>query len=149
MPAEFRLLSGEDEARLSARGVDLSIHNPVGVIGDLGGSSLELVRLTKGEVGRGAGDIGALLLVRFGWILSGGVHKRVYQSLVLNLRTIQVAGNVRNHCGDIASRAVTHDCDSRLVQIQKLAVFKYPDQCLISIEMCGWKFELGSFSVAH
>ena len=40
-----RLLSGEDEARLSARGVDLSIHNPVGVIGDLGGSSLELKRL--------------------------------------------------------------------------------------------------------
>lgn len=40
-----RLLSGEDEARLSARGVDLSIHNPVGVIGDLGGSSLELKRI--------------------------------------------------------------------------------------------------------
>ncbi len=49
-----RLLSGEDEARLSARGVDLSIHNPSGVIGDLGGSSLELKRigLEKGpEVG--------------------------------------------------------------------------------------------------
>ncbi|WP_291203138.1 Ppx/GppA family phosphatase [Hyphomonas sp.] len=40
-----RLLSGEDEAHLSARGVDLSIHNPVGVIGDLGGSSLELKRI--------------------------------------------------------------------------------------------------------
>lgn len=40
-----RLLSGEDEARLSARGVDLSIHNPMGLIGDLGGSSLELKRI--------------------------------------------------------------------------------------------------------
>jgi exopolyphosphatase / guanosine-5'-triphosphate,3'-diphosphate pyrophosphatase len=40
-----RLLSGEDEARLSARGVDLSIHDPVGLIGDLGGSSLELKRI--------------------------------------------------------------------------------------------------------
>lgn len=40
-----RLLSGEDEARLSARGVDLSIHNPMGIIGDLGGSSLELKRI--------------------------------------------------------------------------------------------------------
>lgn len=40
-----RLLSGEDEARLSARGVDLSVHNPLGVIGDLGGSSLELKRI--------------------------------------------------------------------------------------------------------
>src|SRR3990167_4673387 len=41
----IRLLSGEDEARLSARGVDLSIHNPKGLIGDLGGSSLELKRI--------------------------------------------------------------------------------------------------------
>lgn len=41
----IRLLSGEDEARLSARGVDLSIHDPVGLIGDLGGSSLEFKRI--------------------------------------------------------------------------------------------------------
>ncbi|MBA3070076.1 MAG: Ppx/GppA family phosphatase [Hyphomonas sp.] len=40
-----RLLSGEDEARLSARGVDLSIHNPQGLIGDLGGSSLEFMHI--------------------------------------------------------------------------------------------------------
>lgn len=53
-----RLLSGEDEARLSARGVDLSIHNPVGVIGDLGGSSLELKRI--GLAGR---DIGESLML--------------------------------------------------------------------------------------
>lgn len=53
-----RLLSGEDEARLSARGVDLSIHNPVGVIGDLGGSSLELKR-----IGLAGPDIGESLML--------------------------------------------------------------------------------------
>ncbi len=48
-----RLLSGEDEARLSARGVDLSIHNPLGLIGDLGGSSLELKRIGGGATAEG------------------------------------------------------------------------------------------------
>ncbi len=37
-----RVLSGEDEARLSALGVAVNLHQPEGVIGDLGGSSLEL-----------------------------------------------------------------------------------------------------------
>ncbi|MFN4025362.1 MAG: Ppx/GppA family phosphatase [Hyphomonas sp.] len=50
-----RLLSGEDEARLSARGVDLSIHNPAGLIGDLGGSSLEFKRIGQ-ENGPDAGE---------------------------------------------------------------------------------------------
>lgn len=54
-----RLLSGEDEARLSARGVDLSIHNPAGVIGDLGGSSLELKRIGL----TGAGETGESLML--------------------------------------------------------------------------------------
>ncbi|WP_291076713.1 Ppx/GppA family phosphatase [Hyphomonas sp.] len=35
------ILSGQDEARLSAVGVEASFHNPAGMIGDLGGSSLE------------------------------------------------------------------------------------------------------------
>lgn len=37
-----RVLAGEDEARLSALGVAANLHQPQGVIGDLGGSSLEL-----------------------------------------------------------------------------------------------------------
>lgn len=43
------VLSGEDEARLSARGVEASFHEPQGVIGDLGGSSLEFMQIGKGE----------------------------------------------------------------------------------------------------
>lgn len=50
----IRVLSGEQEARYAALGVLAGIPHADGVVGDLGGSSLELVRLTKGEVGRGA-----------------------------------------------------------------------------------------------
>ncbi|MEZ5954545.1 MAG: hypothetical protein R3C13_09610 [Hyphomonas sp.] len=43
------VLSGEDEARLSALGVEASFHGPHGVIGDLGGSSLEFKTVGEGE----------------------------------------------------------------------------------------------------
>ena len=41
------VLSGEDEARLSALGVEASFHDPQGVIGDLGGSSVEFMQIGK------------------------------------------------------------------------------------------------------
>jgi len=49
-----RVLSGADEARLSCLGVMAGIHEPRGVMGDLGGSSLEFCQITgkkpkKGE----------------------------------------------------------------------------------------------------
>ena len=47
-----RVLSGEDEARLSALGVEASFHDPQGVIGDLGGSSLEFMTIGK-DKGKG------------------------------------------------------------------------------------------------
>jgi exopolyphosphatase / guanosine-5'-triphosphate,3'-diphosphate pyrophosphatase len=43
------VLSGEDEARLSALGVEASFHEPQGVIGDLGGSSLEFMQIGTGK----------------------------------------------------------------------------------------------------
>lgn len=46
------VLSGEDEARLSAVGVAASFHAPHGMIGDLGGSSLEFKQV-GGEAARG------------------------------------------------------------------------------------------------
>ena len=51
---EVRVLSGEEEARLSALGVVAGIPHASGVAGDLGGFSLELVRLKDGEPGEGA-----------------------------------------------------------------------------------------------
>ncbi|HLK23784.1 MAG TPA: Ppx/GppA phosphatase family protein [Caulobacteraceae bacterium] len=48
-----RVLSGEEEARYSALGVLAGQPEAEGVVGDLGGSSLELVRVGKGAPGKG------------------------------------------------------------------------------------------------
>jgi exopolyphosphatase/guanosine-5'-triphosphate,3'-diphosphate pyrophosphatase len=45
----IRVLSGAEEARYSALGVVAGEGQPTGVVGDLGGSSLELIRLEKGD----------------------------------------------------------------------------------------------------
>lgn len=50
----LRILSGADEAKLAALGVAAGLYKPVGLVGDLGGSSLELISiggapLTAGE----------------------------------------------------------------------------------------------------
>ncbi|MEL7130056.1 MAG: hypothetical protein AAGK23_10945, partial [Pseudomonadota bacterium] len=46
-------ISGAEEARLSALGVAAGFHAPTGLIGDLGGSSLELAKLHDGWVEKG------------------------------------------------------------------------------------------------
>lgn len=48
---EIDMISGETEARLSALGLLSALPDADGVIGDLGGGSLELVRLDKGALG--------------------------------------------------------------------------------------------------
>ena len=45
-----RLLSGQDEARLAAMGVLSAIPDAEGLVGDLGGGSLELARIEGGQV---------------------------------------------------------------------------------------------------
>lgn len=49
---DVRLLSGEDEAEISGMGVLSSIPDADGIVADLGGGSLELVRVAKGKIGR-------------------------------------------------------------------------------------------------
>ena len=49
--AKVELLSGDREARLSAMGVLSGFHRADGVVGDLGGGSLELVDLRDGVIG--------------------------------------------------------------------------------------------------
>jgi len=51
---EVDVLSGEEEARLSAMGVGAGIPGARGVAGDLGGFSLELIRIADGRPGEGA-----------------------------------------------------------------------------------------------
>ncbi|NNC73757.1 MAG: Ppx/GppA family phosphatase [Sphingomonadaceae bacterium] len=50
MGLPVRLLSGEDEAYLAAFGVLSAIPEAEGLVGDLGGGSLELARVSNGEV---------------------------------------------------------------------------------------------------
>src|SRR5579875_802558 len=52
--APIRVLSGQEEARLSALGVLSGLPQASGVMGDLGGGSLELVSLRKGQIGEHA-----------------------------------------------------------------------------------------------
>jgi exopolyphosphatase / guanosine-5'-triphosphate,3'-diphosphate pyrophosphatase len=51
---EVRVLSGDDEALLSAQGVISAFPEADGVMGDLGGGSLELVDIREGETRRSA-----------------------------------------------------------------------------------------------
>lgn len=51
---EPRIVSGEEEGRLAGLGVLSAIPDADGIVGDLGGGSLELVRVRAGEVGRSA-----------------------------------------------------------------------------------------------
>ncbi len=50
---DIRLLSGKREAELSALGVVSAVHEPDGVVGDLGGGSLELIDVQGDRLGKG------------------------------------------------------------------------------------------------
>jgi exopolyphosphatase/guanosine-5'-triphosphate,3'-diphosphate pyrophosphatase len=47
------VLSGAEEARLTALGIISGIHQPDGIAGDLGGGSLEVIDIRNGEMGTG------------------------------------------------------------------------------------------------
>lgn len=58
-----RILPGEEEARLSAKGVLGAFPDGLGAVADLGGGSLELIRIGDGEVARGVSlPLGSLKL---------------------------------------------------------------------------------------
>ena len=62
--AKIELLSGRREAELSALGVISGFHKPDGVVGDLGGGSLELNDVRNAKVGSGCSlQIGGLSLM--------------------------------------------------------------------------------------
>ncbi len=61
---DVTLLSGPREARLSALGVLSGIHDPDGVVGDLGGGSLELIDVEGDVIGEGVSlPLGGLALM--------------------------------------------------------------------------------------
>lgn len=50
---EIQILSGKREARLSAYGIIAGFHHPDGLVGDLGGGSLELIDVRKNKLSAG------------------------------------------------------------------------------------------------
>ncbi len=79
---KLRILSGEDEARLSALGVSAGAPDAKGLVGDLGGASLELIEIGPKGVGRGETfPIGPLTLMRGEEIDYARVSKRVGEVL--------------------------------------------------------------------
>jgi exopolyphosphatase/guanosine-5'-triphosphate,3'-diphosphate pyrophosphatase len=61
---KIELLSGRREAELSALGVLSAIHKPDGIVGDLGGGSLELIKVKRARIGKGASlPLGGLALM--------------------------------------------------------------------------------------
>jgi exopolyphosphatase/guanosine-5'-triphosphate,3'-diphosphate pyrophosphatase len=62
---KLRILSGDDEARLSALGVSAGAPDAKGIVGDLGGASLELIEISPKGLGRGETfPLGPLTLAR-------------------------------------------------------------------------------------
>lgn len=79
----IELLSGRREAELSALGVISGFHAPDGVVGDLGGGSLELVDVRGATVGMGVTmPLGGLALQD----LSGGSVKKALKIVRENLK---------------------------------------------------------------
>ena len=64
---DVRILSGEDEARMSAQGVLLGWPDANGLVCDIGGSSVELIEVRDGKVGQGISmPLGPLRLAGMG-----------------------------------------------------------------------------------
>jgi exopolyphosphatase/guanosine-5'-triphosphate,3'-diphosphate pyrophosphatase len=85
----LRILSGADEARLSALGVKAGVPDAEGVVGDLGGASLELIEIGSDDVGRGETfALGPLTLARE----DGFDYQRVAEQVARTLSGSQVLG---------------------------------------------------------
>ncbi|MDR3517862.1 MAG: Ppx/GppA family phosphatase [Azospirillaceae bacterium] len=73
-----RVIQGEEEARLSALGVLSGSPDALGLMGDLGGGSLELVNLTRGAIGEQVTlPLGPLRLMDMGVPRPAGLVKAV------------------------------------------------------------------------
>ena len=78
----IRILSGEEEAKLSALGAASGLHEPRGIVGDLGGSSLELARLKKDRIHGGETHLlGPLSLANLGATDPGALGKHIRKQL--------------------------------------------------------------------
>ena len=90
---KVRILSGDDEARFAAMGVISGAHEPSGLVGDLGGGSLEIAEIRDGRAGSGRVSLplGALRIARHMEEDPKGARRHVDETLGRELPEI-VAG---------------------------------------------------------
>lgn len=75
---DVRLLSGEQEGLMAGQGVLSAIPDANGIVGDLGGGSLELVEVANGEVRRGVSlPLGVLRIASLTAKGNGAVRKKI------------------------------------------------------------------------
>jgi len=94
---ELRTLSGQEEARYSALGVAAGLPNATGVVGDLGGGSLELVEVSGGAPGSSATfPVGPFALMRRGPFdpkaVEAEVRKRLAPAAPFACKTFHAVG---------------------------------------------------------
>jgi exopolyphosphatase/guanosine-5'-triphosphate,3'-diphosphate pyrophosphatase len=90
---EVHLLSGREEAEMSALGVVSGIHDPRGVVGDLGGGSLELVEVAGERIGMGVS------LPLGGLVLQSAAHDSVKAATALVRSTLTKAPPLKRLAG--------------------------------------------------
>ncbi len=90
---QVELISGQREARLSAMGVLSGFHKPDGIVGDLGGGSLELIDVHGDRLGKGKSvKLGGLALQD----ASGGSMKKAAKIVRDVLADVSFDGRKRN-----------------------------------------------------
>ncbi len=89
---EVELISGQREAKLSAMGVLSGFHTAEGIVGDLGGGSLELIDVHGHKLGKGASvKLGGLALMD----ASGGSLRKAAKLVDKELKKLELKGRKR------------------------------------------------------
>jgi exopolyphosphatase / guanosine-5'-triphosphate,3'-diphosphate pyrophosphatase len=90
---DVELISGQKEARLSAMGVQSGFYRPDGIVGDLGGGSLELIGVDGSKLGKGSSvKLGGLALMD----ASGGSLKKAARIVRTTLDEVKIDGHKRD-----------------------------------------------------
>lgn len=93
LSAPLTILSGDEEARAAALGVQSGFYKPDGIVGDLGGGSLELVEVTPGHIGDGVSHkLGVIRMQEE----AGGDAKRAYKLALERLSGDDAATSLAN-----------------------------------------------------
>ncbi|WP_411035169.1 exopolyphosphatase [Shinella sp. BYT-45] len=90
---KVRVLTGEEEAYFSALGIVSGFYDPDGIVGDLGGGSLELVDVAGGMIGKG------ITLPLGGIRLSEASGGSPAQARVVARKYLRTAGLLKNGAG--------------------------------------------------